>query len=387
MKSTILPGRGTQICHSNSTHYGTLTAIANSVLEEALSSLSLEGEASSQESDLSRAINPVQEFPNAQPRQNELEDFIQDHLLPHLDRSQEMDRIFPDDPYFQSARDIWEREGWDGEGLLNYITLLCGAQNFPAIMLISPSNADDLPWNEMIQSTPTLVWLQQTLKPLGFALRDIIIIDAFPLLTQEKMDAMYNAETARLSNELFNLTVEFLRQFAPPAIISCQCVNGSSNLDWRFVNNHPLATPLRSSVWGARGREVAKIPLDAGIINVVQGFHPMHIICCEDPGIQSDLDQLLRGILETVYRPCADWKDQRRRECDQELSTAAETVKTTMEAFMDAMTVYDRAQYQATDFGSDSARLGNDYDIAAWDELGADVRWFVGQFLGGSLGA
>lgn len=360
----------------------------NSGVEEAMSSLSLGG-TTSQESDRSRAINSVQQFLNAQPEQN-LEDFIQEHLLPSLHERQKITRIPDEHPYFQAARHIWEREGWDGEGLSNYIKLLCGALDFPAIMLINPTGWDYLPWDEMIQHSDTLRWLQQTLEPLGFTLRDIIIVDAVPLLTREKMDSIEDAEKVRLSNELFNLTVEFLRQFKPPAIISCQCATRPSHPRWgigpfhhlgRFVNN-PLAARLSSSVKGAQRRKVARVPLDASIIHVIQGFHPRHIDQCEDPKKQLDLDQVLRGILETVYRPCANWKDQRRRECEEDLDRAAENVFTTMKAFLDAMTVYRRARSQAADFGTDSARLGT-YNLSDWIYFRVDVRLFVSQMIRG----
>jgi hypothetical protein len=92
--------------------------------------------------------------------QNQLETFIHDFLLPNIQSSRRISRLSPDDPFFQEARDIhWEREDWNGEGLSNYITLLCGILNFPAILLLNPSGWDYLPWNEMIENSPTLTWL------------------------------------------------------------------------------------------------------------------------------------------------------------------------------------------------------------------------------------
>lgn len=173
-------------------------------LEEALLSLSTRGGMLPQ-SDPRQTTNPFQESLNGEPEQDQLERLIQGRLLPDLQRRQNLTRLSPNDPFFQDARDICEREGWNREGLSNYITLLCGAFNFPAILLLNPSGWDHLPWDEMVQNSPTLTWLQQTLEPWGFTLRDIIIIDAFPFLADRKM-AMESAEKLRLSNEVFNLT-------------------------------------------------------------------------------------------------------------------------------------------------------------------------------------
>lgn len=80
-------------------------------------------------------------------------------------------------------------------------------------------------------------------------------------------------------------------------------------LDWfagfgylivRSIVNHPLAALLCSSVGGARRREVAKLFLGERITYVVHGFHLMHIERNEDPEIPSDLDQVLRSILEAL---------------------------------------------------------------------------------------
>lgn len=346
----------------------------DTTLEEDLSSLSLQSEGSPHRADPPQPFNPFQEYLSSQ--QDQVESLIRDHVRPYLNSRRKMSRLSADHPYFQPARDLWEREGWDGEGLSNYIALLCGILDFPAILLLNPSGLDHLLWDDMIRQSPTLSWLQQILESFGFTLRDIIIIDAFPLLTDRKMDSMGSEEKLRLTNEVFNLTVNFLRHFKPPVIISCQCATKSSHHRWGIVDN-PLAAPLCSSVNRARHREVAMMSVDTHVIHVVQGFHPMYIVYEEDPEMRSDHDQVLRSILKSVYQPCADWSARRRRECEEDLHTAAEEVRNTMRAFLSSVKKYRRTQRQASTFGMGPVQLGGH----AMPQWAGYVRFFVATML------
>jgi hypothetical protein len=232
----------------------------------------------------------------------------------------------------------------------------------------------------MIQNSPTLRWLQQMLGSCGLTLRDIIIIDAFPLLTDRDMNDMEKTEKLRLSNEVFKLTVKFLRRFKPPILISCQCSSNPLNHRWGIVKD-PLAALLCSSVGAARRREVVTIALGEHTTHIVQGFHPMHIERNEDLERRSDLDQVLRSILEAMYRPCADWKDQQSRECERNLDTTAEDARVTMRAFLHAITAHRQCQQRATTFGTSSARLGRFYDIHAWVKFLQDIHSFVSPMI------
>lgn len=321
----------------------------NRTLEGAFSTLSVT-DLSSKEPHPPQAFNPFQEFFDALQNVNELQSLVQDQLLPTLRNQQSLKRISPDDPFFQHARDIWERENWDGEGLSNYITLMCGFLAFPVIMLLNPSGVDYLPWDEMVDESPTLTWLQQVLQPLGFTLKEIIIIDVFSLLTDWKMDNFPEDEKLRMVTEVFNLTDKFLRHFQPQIIISCQCSTKPSNDRWGIFDD-PLALRLCSSVHGARNQKVVEIPLDDRTIHIVQGFHPRHIDLCTNPTERSDLDQVLCGIFEALYRPCADWKDRHRRACEKDLNNAAEQIRVTMAAFLDAIKVYRWHQRRAAVLG------------------------------------
>jgi hypothetical protein len=46
----------------------------------------------------------------------------------------------------------------------------------------------------MIQNSPTLTWLQEVLGRWGFTLRDIIVLNAIPLLIDQKLDAIDDTE-------------------------------------------------------------------------------------------------------------------------------------------------------------------------------------------------
>ncbi|KAF5859884.1 hypothetical protein ETB97_002243 [Aspergillus alliaceus] len=308
-----------------------------------LEALSLQDETLLEGSNPPQAGNPVEDL-NAPRQRNQLEVFLQDYFLPSLQTQRQLHRITPDDPFFQRAREIWEREGWDGEGLSNYIT-----------------GWDYLPWDQMIQNSPTLAWIQEVLGRWGFTLRDIIVIDAVPLLTGQKLDAMDDTERERFANEVFNLTVEFLRQFD---------------------------IQLCSSVSDARRQDVAEVYLHERTIRVIQGFHPMHIERTEDPDARSSLDGVLRGLFDTLFQPCADWQAQRRREreeCEEPLNSAADEVKGAMVAFLNTIRVYRVCQRQAIRLGIGSERRGNNYDVPEWTQFQRDVLSFVSMLLPGPL--
>jgi hypothetical protein len=340
-------------------------------LEEAFSTLALTGESPSEESHSPQAYNPFRVFLDAQQEVNELERLVRDQLRPGLESQQTIRRISPDDPFFQHAWDIWRRENWDGEGLSNYIKLICGVLAFPVIVLLNPSNFDQLLFDEMVRNSPTLRWLKDMLESLSLTLEDIIVIDCFSLLTDEKMDDMEDDEKVRMANEVFTLTVEFLRQFQPQIIISCQCATKPSHPRWGIVN-HPLAQRLCSSVYGARNHNVVEVSLDERTIHVVQGFHPMHIERCDNLAQKSDRDQVLRQLLEALYRPCADWKDQRRREYEERMTVAAAKSEVAMVDFLSAITDYHRHQRQAIEFGTNSTQL---VGLSNLVQFKSNVRW------------
>lgn len=156
------------------------TQILDDGLQLDLSSLSLRAENSPAEPPSLQLLNPFQDLLDLHQDQDQIEAYLRQHLQPYLDGCQTLERLAPDNPFFQQVRDFWEKEGLEGNGLSNYIDLLCGILNFPPILLLNPSNRDRLALDDMISNSPTLSWLQDTLESFGFTLRDIVIIDMFP---------------------------------------------------------------------------------------------------------------------------------------------------------------------------------------------------------------
>ncbi|KAJ5244595.1 hypothetical protein N7489_004691 [Penicillium chrysogenum] len=224
------------------------TQILDDGLQLDLSSLSLRAENSPAEPPSLQLLNPFQDLLDLHQDQDQIEAYLRQHLQPYLDGCQTLERLAPDNPFFQQASKATD-------GLSNYIDLLCGILNFPPILLLNPSNWDRLALDDMISNSPTLSWLQDTLESFGFTLRDIAITDMFPLLTDRKLNSIEEEERSRLCNEAFNLTVSFFRQFQTPVVISCQCSTRRGHARWDIVD-HPLADQLSSSVYKARGRQV-----------------------------------------------------------------------------------------------------------------------------------
>jgi hypothetical protein len=218
---------------------------------------------------------------------------------PNLCHLRELDRLTPDHPYFNQARAYWKKWDLPEESLSNFTRLLCGILDFPALLLLNPSPADDMPFEQMVETSNTLSWLRETLEPLELTLRDIVVIDVFSMLTDDKMDGLTGEPKSRAVREAFDLTHEFLRCFKPPAVISCQCATKPSHARWGFFQ-HPLALDLCSSVRGARGQRVETVSVEDHIIHVVQGFHPSHVVQTERKQPSSDLGAVLQTLLQTA---------------------------------------------------------------------------------------
>lgn len=355
------------------------TQILDDGLELGLSSLSLRAENPPAEPPSLQLLNPFQELLDLHQGQDQVEAYLRQHLQPYLDGCRTLERLSPDNPFFQHARDFWEKEGFEGNGLSNYTDLLCGILNFPPILLLNPSNWDYLALDDMIRKSPTLSWLQDTLESFGFTLRDIVIIDIFPLLTDQNLNTIEEGERRRLCNEAFNLTVNFFRQFQTPVVISCQCSTRRGHARWDLVD-HPLADQLSSSVHKARGQQVTRVRLDDQIIHVAQGFHPMHIEYEKDVHKRLDLEQVLRGLLGSLYEPCEDWRIRRRQHYEGEIDEAAKEVITRMTAFLDSVTDYRLAQHRAASFGTVNTRLGQ-CSTSRWTDFKDNVRSFVDIIL------
>lgn len=153
---------------------------------------------------------------------------------------------------------------------MNFCKLLSGCLEFPAILLLNPSPLDHLPFDEMLEGSSTLSWLQDVLQPMNLSIADIIIFDTFPMVTDDLMDRLSREDRHRFALDAFDLTLMCLRHIRPQVLISCQCSTRPSNPRWGFVD-HAVARSLCSSVSNAREQRVRTVHIESHGIHVVQG--------------------------------------------------------------------------------------------------------------------
>lgn len=67
------------------------------------------------------------------------------------------------DPLYLQGRQFQERWGVSEASFLNWLELLTGWMDFPALMLLNPSLCDYLPHAEMVDMSTTLTWVENTL--------------------------------------------------------------------------------------------------------------------------------------------------------------------------------------------------------------------------------
>ncbi|KAJ5181739.1 hypothetical protein N7449_011886 [Penicillium cf. viridicatum] len=133
--------------------------------------------------------------------QSTLDEFIKTTLQPALHAQQILELI----------------HDWPEERFENFQRLLCGTRNFPCILLLNPKN-DHLPFDEMVEATRTLKWLENTLEEIGLRLDDVIIIDLFPMLANEWLEE-HPEKRDQVIPEMFGLTLDFIRDFKLPIVL------------------------------------------------------------------------------------------------------------------------------------------------------------------------
>lgn len=92
------------------------TQILDDGLQLDLSSLSLRAENSPAEPPSLQLLNPFQDLLDLHQDQDQIEAYLRQHLQPYLDGCQTLERLAPDNPFFQQVRDFWEKEGLEGNG-------------------------------------------------------------------------------------------------------------------------------------------------------------------------------------------------------------------------------------------------------------------------------
>jgi hypothetical protein len=172
-------------------------------------------------------------------------------------------------------------------------------------MLLNPSPSDHLPYGEMVGQSTTLTWVQNSLQPAQLALPDVIIFDMFPMVQDDLLKWVEDADRFVLVQESFALTVECLRRIQPRVLISCQCSTHPQNTRWRFFED-AMAQQLCSSVAAAQSGLVREVDVGGHRMHVVQGMHP-HYVVQQRP----ELEWVLQELFVRVFHGYGAWKSHR----------------------------------------------------------------------------
>ena len=266
-------------------------------------------------------------------------------LEPALKGLKRVERIYPNDPYFIRAKSLCQKYKLPPQGFENFQRLLCGIRNFPCILLINPKN-DDYEFEEMVSKTTTLRWLEEALNNIGFELDDIITMDLFPMLTDEWVDN-HPHESRQAVQDMFGLTLDFINEFKPNVILSCQCLNPSKKVRWKSFK-HDMADKLRSSMEGAEIQKVSEFPYKGHLTHVVHGFHPasMEYVRERNPEKSEKLDTTLRTTFNSLFKPYADWMESYKTELLASHNTNIVMIRTVIKLLRLRVTDCDRIRGQ-----------------------------------------
>lgn len=228
-------------------------------------------------------------------------------------------RIEPEDPYsdkhvvlddrcMRLAGEQLVRWGIPKLALENLLELARGNPNFPIIMLLNPSDgSEDQQFPDMVEKSPTLLWIRDVLAGIGLDISDVSILDICPLLSARRLGVIGFSERADAIDQAYGLTKEILKYLKPKILLSCQC--GTRQETWNAARN-ALAYELCSSVNGAENGEVKVIKMEGHAIQVIQAFHPMHILYQQDYSIRAEKNTILENMFKRVYSSCASRKGE-----------------------------------------------------------------------------
>ncbi|KAL4791406.1 hypothetical protein BDV19DRAFT_401410 [Aspergillus venezuelensis] len=192
-------------------------------------------------------------------------------------------------PLYQAGRKFQAKHGILEESFQNWKELLCGCLDFLVILLLNPSNSDKLGYEQMMQQSPTLAWLEENLKVIRLEIRDVIVIDTFPMVPDKLLDSkMFMDNWFELVADSLELTRTCLRHIQPQILISCQCCSKPGNKRWGRLGDF-RATELSSSEAGA--------PQELVKTDVIQHNKKMK--------------EILEKLLTRVLGPFGQWKERR----------------------------------------------------------------------------
>lgn len=162
-------------------------------------------------------------------------------------------------PIYVAGRKFQEKHGISEASFQNWIQLLCGYLDFPVILLLNPSRFDALEFGEMVPQSQTLLWLKENLVILKLEMRDVTVLDTFPMVTDELLASKKFVEDwSELVADSFELTWTCLRYIRPRILISCQCCSKPVNEKWGLFGDI-RATHLCSSEAAARQEQVKSV--------------------------------------------------------------------------------------------------------------------------------
>ncbi|KAJ5335811.1 uncharacterized protein N7506_005747 [Penicillium brevicompactum] len=226
----------------------------------------------------------------------------------------------------ESAREFQKKWNVPETSFQNFCALLSGCLYFRSILLLNPSPLDYLPFDEMLEESPTLLWLQEVLRPKNLTIRDIILFDTIPMAIYDFIDRMSEENQPNFAFEAFHLTLLCLGHIQPQILISCQRGTQPSNDRWGLLNN-AVARSLCSSVSNARARRVRTVHVESHPIHVVQGFHPNYEVKMMQSNAGLDLDNVLQNPFQRGFQPFEDWKSERDA-IEREMQESATLVRT-----------------------------------------------------------
>ncbi|KAL4756086.1 uncharacterized protein BDW70DRAFT_164825 [Aspergillus foveolatus] len=246
-----------------------------------------------------------------------VEDLTQKTIPRHVAQLQHLQQFTVNDTcdLYAQGRRFQQKWGILEESFLNWKTLLSGWMEFPAVMLLNPSPLDHIPFQDMVEMSDTLSWLQETLAGMHLSIDDVIIFDMFPMLRKDLLEATEQEGRAKrdeLVQESFALTRASLALVRPRVLISCQCCTKPDNETWGFFDNK-LARQLCSSLEGARTGRIQRLDVDEHQIQVVHGIHPNYVL-----KHRPELESVLLSRFAQIFKPYGVWKS-RRAATEQEL--------------------------------------------------------------------
>ncbi|GLA33104.1 hypothetical protein AnigIFM63326_002383 [Aspergillus niger] len=234
------------------------------------------------------------------------------------------------------GRQFQVKHGISEASFQNWKELLCGWLDFPVILLLNPSPFDVLGYEQMVQQSPTLGWLEKNLEVLKLKLHDVIVMDTFPMVTDILLESKRFAEDlSELVTDSFELTWTCLRYIQPQIVISCQCSSKARNEKWGSSGGL-RAEELSSSEAGARQELVKMMNVDGHHMFVVQH------------------NQMMEGVLKKLFTkvlgPFGRWKERRlaeRRETARaEVILVKESVRDGMKSLMKQMQLFNQIRRQ-----------------------------------------